>query len=207
MVLQKATRKGGFFVGKIVKILHPGGVEIAYRWVSVTMRISLDQFRGLVLEHQRMVYGIALRLLQDPGEAEEVAQDVFLEFYDAVPRLESLEHAKFWLRRVATHRATDALRRRKKRPEALADMYSEEIHLVRHEEQRGVVVERRLEELVQSLPEPYRTSVILRYGEDATPDEIAKILHRPVATVKSHLQRALVMLRDKAYVGLKEWVR
>jgi RNA polymerase sigma factor (sigma-70 family) len=76
------------------------------------MRASPDTFRSLVEQHQRMVYSIAVRLLNDPGEAEEVAQDVFLELYDGLDRLESADHVKFWLRRVTVHRTTDALRRR-----------------------------------------------------------------------------------------------
>jgi RNA polymerase sigma-70 factor (ECF subfamily) len=153
-----------------------------------------------------MVYGIAVRLLGDPGEAEEVAQDVFLELYDALPKLDGDEHVKFWLRRVACHRATDAYRRRAHRPERMAEEWDEAKHdfaACRDEPDAAA----RLEELVRTLPEPYRTAVVLRYADEASPDEIAAILGRPVATVKSHLQRGLGMLRQKAGVMLKEWAR
>jgi RNA polymerase sigma-70 factor (ECF subfamily) len=170
------------------------------------MRMSNDQFRGLVELHQRMVFGIAVRLLGERGEAEEVAQDVFLELYDALGRLESADHVKFWLRRVAVHRATDALRRRGHRPELLADEWDDERHDC-VEELGDREVANRLEEMVRTLPEPYRTAVVLRYADEATPDEIAAILGRPVATVKSHLQRGLTMLRQKADVMMKEWTR
>jgi RNA polymerase sigma-70 factor (ECF subfamily) len=170
------------------------------------MHLSDDHFRSLILAHQRMVYGIALRLLGDTGAAEEVAQDVFLELYDALGKLENEEHVKFWLRRVAVHRATDAMRRRVRRPEFLADPWEDERHDCAGIE-GDFEVTSRLEELVQTLPEPYRTAVVLRYADEASPDEIAAILGRPVATVKSHLQRGLVMLRQKADVMLKEWLR
>jgi RNA polymerase sigma-70 factor (ECF subfamily) len=158
------------------------------------MRMSNDQFRGLVELHQRMVFGIAVRLLGERGEAEEVAQDVFLELYDALGRLESADHAKFWLRR------------RGHRPELLADEWDGERHDC-VEELGDREVANRLEEMVRTLPEPYRTAVVLRYADEATPDEIAAILGRPVATVKSHLQRGLTMLRQKADVMMKEWTR
>jgi RNA polymerase sigma-70 factor (ECF subfamily) len=61
--------------------------------------------------------------------------------------------------------------------------------------------------MVRSLPEPYRTAVVLRYAEEATPDEIAGIVGQPVATVKSHLQRGLNLLRQKAVVMLGETKR
>jgi RNA polymerase sigma-70 factor (ECF subfamily) len=170
------------------------------------MRMSNDYFRGVITQHQRMVFGIAVRLLGDRGEAEEVAQDVFLELYDSMERLENEDHVKFWLRRVAVHRATDALRRRAHRPEVLADAWDDERH-DRSEELDESEVASRLEELVRTLPEPYRTAVVLRYADEATPDEIAAILGRPVATVKSHLQRGLILLRQKADVMRKEWAR
>ena len=54
----------------------------------------------------------------------------------------------------------------------------------------------RLEELLQALPEAMRVAVVLRYQEEMTPDEIAKLLGQPVGTVKSHLQRGLPIVRD-----------
>ena len=69
----------------------------------------------------------------------------------------------------------------------------------------GVVA--RLEELLRVLPEPMRVAVVLRYQEEMLPDEIAKLLNQPVATVKSNLQRGLQLLRRKAAVTMKEYVR
>ena len=65
----------------------------------------------------------------------------------------------------------------------------------------------RLEELLRGLPEQLRVAVVLRYQEEMLPEEIAAMLGQPVATVKSHLQRALKLLRRKAAVTMKEYVR
>ena len=56
----------------------------------------------------------------------------------------------------------------------------------------------RLEEMVMALPASYRAAVVLRYGEEMSPEEVAAALGRPVATVKSDLRRGLEMLRRKA---------
>ena len=56
----------------------------------------------------------------------------------------------------------------------------------------------RLEQLLATLPEPQRAALVLRYQEDLTPEEIAATLDAPLATVKSHLQRGLKLLRAKA---------
>jgi RNA polymerase sigma-70 factor (ECF subfamily) len=65
----------------------------------------------------------------------------------------------------------------------------------------------RLEELLRGLPEAMRVAVVLRYQEEMLPDEIASLLGQPVATVKSNLQRGLQLLRRKAAVTMKEYVR
>ena len=60
------------------------------------------------------------------------------------------------------------------------------------------LLSRRLQQLVASLPEVPRTVLTLRYQEDMSPEEIGGVLDMPVATVKSHLQRTLRLLREKA---------
>jgi RNA polymerase sigma-70 factor, ECF subfamily len=177
------------------------------------MAMEAVEFRRLVETHQRMVFSLALRVTGEYGTAEEVAQDAFLELYRAAERLESEDHVRFWLRRVTVHRATDALRRRAVRPEAAAEEFLEEAHGPEAADGAGIgggmnaAVVARLEELLQGLPEAMRVAVVLRYQEEMSPDEIAKLLGQPVATVKSHLQRGLQLLRRKAAVTMKEYVR
>ncbi|HEX3967928.1 MAG TPA: sigma-70 family RNA polymerase sigma factor [Edaphobacter sp.] len=172
------------------------------------MRANDGEFRGLVEQHQSMVFSIAFRILGDRGAAEELAQDVFVELHRSLGRLESEEHVLFWLRRVAAHRSTDYLRRRSLRPEFMAEEWTEQ-HC-RHVDGRSfdaVAVVTRLEEMVLSLPSGLRAAIVLRYQEEMTPDEIARALEQPIATVKSNLQRGLVMLRRKAKSVLKEFMR
>ncbi len=171
------------------------------------MTATEDEFRTLVDGHSSMVYSVVLRLLGDPGLAEEVAQDVFLELHSWLPRLESVDHVRHWLRRVATHRATDAIRRRRVRPEGQSDEFEEKhdrpSEVGGDASPMGVAMERML----LSLPEAQRTVLVLRYGEDLSPEEIARTTGDPVATVKSNLQRGLQLLRRKGSVVLKEYVR
>ena len=161
----------------------------------------------LVEAHQKMVFSIALRVTGEYGAAEEVAQDVFLELYRGSERLTSEDHVRFWLRRVTVHRATDALRRKSRQPEAAAEEWMEDQHVEDDGGRMDPGVVARLEELLRALPEPMRVAVVLRYQEEMLPDEIAKLLNQPIATVKSNLQRGLQLLRRKAAVTMKEYVR
>jgi RNA polymerase sigma-70 factor (ECF subfamily) len=115
---------------------------------------------------------------------------------------------RFWLRKVTVHRATDALRRQAHRPESRAEEWIEDAP-ADGDGGAGLstVLEARLEELLGSLPEQMRIAVVLRYQEDMTPEEISRLLGQPVATVKSNLQRGLKLLRRKAEITMKEYVR
>lgn len=152
-----------------------------------------------------MVFSLAWRITGDRGLAEEVAQDVFLEMDRHLSTIESHEHALNWLRRVTMSRSTDALRRRRVRG---VDLWVDlEDDFGASGEERFSPLGARLEQLLATLPEPQRAALVLRYQEDLTPDEIAATLNAPVATVKSHLQRGLKLLRAKASSHLKEYIR
>jgi RNA polymerase sigma-70 factor (ECF subfamily) len=162
-------------------------------------------FERLVDEHQSMVFSLAWRMTGDRGLAEEVAQDVFLELDSNMNRIESPQHACFWLRRVTMSRSADAIRRRKVRG---VDLWVEiEENHGSQPDERISPLDTRLEQLLTTLPEQQRAALILRYQEDLTPEEIAAALDCPLATIKSNLQRGLKLLRAKATCHLKEYIR
>ncbi len=172
------------------------------------MALDTAEFRRLVETHQRMVFSLALRVTGEHGAAEEVAQDAFLELFRSLEKLESEDHVRFWLRRVTVHRATDALRRRAVRPEAVAEEWLDDAaYAPENDAAVSAAVVTLLEELLRGLPEAMRVAVVLRYQEEMSPGEIAALLGQPLATVKSNLQRGLQLLRRKAAVTMKEYVR
>jgi RNA polymerase sigma-70 factor (ECF subfamily) len=167
---------------------------------------SPETFRDLVERHQARVFSIAFRILGESGAAEEVAQDVFLELHRSLPRLESDEHVTAWLRRVACHRATDALRRRAARGDSAAEEYQDGMAL-RPMVREIMPLMNRVEQLLLTLPPAQRSVLLLRYQEDLEPEDIAIELKMPLATVRSYLQRGVKTLRAKAERTLKEYSR
>ena len=151
-------------------------------------------FAALIRRHQNMVFSVALHMLRNRPAAEDLAQEVFLELYRSLNRLESDAHVVSWLRRVASHRCIDEIRRRNHRQEFATDPLPDPGH---SPEPREVFVAERLEELVAELPDRARMVVVLRYQEEMEPTEIADALGMPVNTVKSHLRRSIIALRDR----------
>jgi RNA polymerase sigma-70 factor (ECF subfamily) len=149
-----------------------------------------------MLEHQTMVFSIALRVLGDRFLAEETAQDVFVELHAKLGELEGEDHVVHWLRRVTVHRSIDRLRQRERRREEVMDP-GELPELAVEAASSDPLLSRQIRQLVGSLPVTQRTVIALRYQEDMSVEEIGEALGMPAATVKSHLRRTLQMLREK----------
>ena len=158
------------------------------------MKAAGRDFGDLVQTHQSMVFSLAYHFLHDRESAEEVAQEVFLSLHRNLDRIQSAEHAGFWLKKVTVQRSIDEARRRKRRPQVALELVAEPRVNASPEDPLLSDVLRRL---IASLPESPRAVMVLRYQEDLDPAEIADILEMPLGTVKSHLQRSLSLLREK----------
>jgi RNA polymerase sigma-70 factor (ECF subfamily) len=148
-----------------------------------------------------MVFSIAYHYLQDRSLAEDLAQEVFLELYQGLERIQSPAHLMFWLRRVTANRCIDQGRKKLRRrelaleetPEPIADGSPSDPLLLQ-----------RLRQSLDVLPERQRMVVILRFQEGLGPAEIAEALEMPVNTVKSTLHRSLEELRKGLTRKLRE---
>ncbi|HEX6098792.1 MAG TPA: RNA polymerase sigma factor [Thermoanaerobaculia bacterium] len=152
-----------------------------------------EAFAELVERHEAMVYSLAWNFFGDRSRAEEIAQDVFLQLYRNLHTIESDAHLLFWLRQVTTRRCIDVTRRTRLKAVSLEDAGDLPADL----RAADPLLDRRLKQLVQELPDAQRAVVTLRYQEDLDPSEICRIVGIPVNTVKSHLHRALQALRRK----------
>jgi RNA polymerase sigma-70 factor, ECF subfamily len=159
------------------------------------MTIPREDFEAIVQAHQAMLYRIAFNFFRNVQAAEDLVQDVFLELCGSGVSIESPAHLAAWLRRTVTHRCIDRTRRKSTQMETQVDEMPE---VVEEAPESDPLLHERLRILVASLPEIPRLIVILRYGEDMNSDEIASMLEMPRSTVRSHLHRALALMRTKA---------
>jgi RNA polymerase sigma-70 factor (ECF subfamily) len=158
-------------------------------------------FAELVRRHQAMVFSIACHYLQDRSLAEDLAQEVFLELYQALDRIESPAHLTFWLRRVTANRCIDHGRKRLRRRELALEEVPEPAAA---DTSVDPLLLERLQQSLAVLPERQRMVLILRFQEGLGPAEIAEALEMPVNTVKSTLHRSLEELRKSLARKLKE---
>jgi len=160
-------------------------------------------FRALVERHIDHAYGLALRILRNAADAEDVVQDTFLKVWTHRGRWEC-GRAKFstWIYRVVTNRCIDLRRQPKNEnmdsvPEPVDPQPDAVAALQRHE--LGDV----LENAIGRLPDQQRVAVILSYHESMSNLEIAEVMETTVAAVESLLKRGRQQLRK----SLRRWER
>ncbi len=160
--------------------------------LNLALTGDAQAFADLVREHQGMVFSIAYHFLQDRSLAEDLAQEVFLELFQSIDRIQSPAHLTYWLRRVTANRCIDQGRKKHRRREIALEEASEPTTTSPHAD--PILLE-RLQQSLATLPERQRLVVIMRFQEGLGPAEIAEVLEMPVNTVKSTLHRSLTDLR------------
>jgi RNA polymerase sigma-70 factor (ECF subfamily) len=153
-----------------------------------------DGFEAIVRQYGSLVFSIGVHFLANAALAEEIAQDVFLELYRNLHKIESEAHLVSWLRRSTSNRCIDTSRRSSYRSEvSMPDTF----HPATAGTTSDLLLHESLRKQVAELPEWQRAVVILRYQEDLDPNEISQMLNIPVNTVKSRLYRAMETLRER----------
>ena len=165
-------------------------------------------FAQLVEANQRNVYNLALRMLNNPQEAEDVLQETFLSAYKALPGFEGRSNLSTWLYRIASN--ASLMRLRKKQPEATSidepleleegdslprqfvDWSSAPEDELLNEESRRV-----MDEAVAELPQGLRIVFILRDIQGLSTQEAGEALELSESAVKTRLHRARLALREK----------
>lgn len=153
--------------------------------------------------HAGVVYALAVRILKETAEAEEVVQDVFVQVWRHAKTYDvSRASARGWLLMMTRSRAIDRIRARQARP-GTGPATSDAAPLSRLADSRpgqdAVLIDResiaRLEAALEDLPGPMRTALDLAYYEGLTQSAIADRLGEPLGTIKTRMRTALIRLR------------
>ena len=159
-----------------------------------------EAFPELVVAHQDLVYGVALRVTRNEAEAEDVAQDAFVRAYRALKRYPAQRvqdlRLRPWLARIALNTARNEIRGRRSHD----DVDDAAINVAAPGDGPPRLAERNDERrmwtrLLSGLPDRYRLAVSLRYIDDLSYPELAETLGRPLGTVKSDVHRGTALLR------------
>jgi RNA polymerase sigma-70 factor, ECF subfamily len=181
---------------------------------------SEEAYAWLIGEFQQPIYSLVYRMVSDPADAADTTQEVFLKVFRGMKHFHGESSLKTWIYRIALHEASNRRRwwfRHKSREssiepaerdsfgmaaaalkDSLADDAQSPFDRIAQEEIRA-----RVEDELRKVPEPYRTTVILRDLEEMSYEEIAEITDVSLGTVKSRLTRGRQALKErlKAFVS------
>jgi len=176
------------------RIRPPSGQDVAA--VIAGDRDATDAFVGWMWPRAKQV---AFLMAQDQGLAEDVAQEAVLKALKALPSFDRTRPVKPWAERIAVNATLDRLRKRhlwaEVSQEDHAGLDEEQLEAEATELVRQAVSDDVMEAL-RTLSEVQRSAVVLRYLLDCTPSEIAEISDIPASTVRSHVRRGLIELRQ-----------
>lgn len=168
---------------------------------------SVDTFDRIVDDYQRRLYGFALRMTGNREDAEEIVQDAFVRAFRALGKMSDEQRSELrlqpWLYTITLNVTRNRLR--SKRPTNVAlDALADPDALLRESNEEPprpeTIVEQNaevalVEKALLQLPMHLRAAATLRFIEGRSHPEIAEILHQPIGTVKSHVHRAVRILR------------
>jgi len=158
-----------------------------------------DIFRLLVRQHEKAVYGMGLSFFRNPEDASDFTQEVFLKAYRSISRFEGRSRFSTWLYKIAYNTALNEVNRRKEY-QSIAD--EDESKLINSADTPERITLRNaakqaVRAAIAELPERFRICIDLFYFYDRSYQEIEAITGIPVNTIKSHVFRSKIILREK----------
>ena len=158
-------------------------------------------FDLLVLKYQRRIMRLLARMINDPAEVEDVAQETFVKAYRALPQFRGDSNFYTWLYRIAINSARNWQAARHRRPYQLNEYKNEEGETFNLEdtltdnntpelELASREVAQTVQKTIEALAPELRTAIVLREMEGLSYEEIAQAMDCPIGTVRSRIFRA-----------------
>ena len=155
----------------------------------------------LITRHERRVYAVCLRVLGNPDDAADAAQDALLAMIRKLDGFRGEAAFTTWLYRVAMNVCYDHLRRAKRRPVLRRDEDAPAPEPALDDHADAVAGAHDVAAALEQVPEDFRVAIVLADVHDLPYDEIAKVLDLPVGTVKSRVHRGRIALAKALGIG------
>lgn len=176
--------------------------------VERVQRGDKQAFGLLVSKYQRKLVRLLSRLVRDPAEVEDVAQETFIKAYRALPGFRGESAFYTWLYRIGINAAKNYLAARGRRTPTTSEYDSEELENFDDGEQlrdnnspERMLMSKQIADTVNAamdrLPEDLRNAISLREIDGMSYEEIAQIMDCPIGTVRSRIFRAREAIAEK----------
>ncbi len=180
--------------------------EEELRTVESVLGGDVNAFETLVLSYEKNVYNLALRMVKNPEDASDMAQEAFIRAYNSLASFRGESKFSVWLYRIVSNVCLDFLRSRSRHPTVSLSVENDEgeeteLDIPDESQSPEALLERRLtrdsvRRGLDALSEEYRQILLLREIQGLSYDEIAETLSMELGTVKSRIFRARKKLCD-----------
>lgn len=178
--------------------------EIDYRLIRAIQNGDLVAFNQMVDRYKDRLMNVIGRMLSSREEAEDVVQETFVRVYQHRQSFNFKHCFSTWIYTIALNLARNELRKRRKfKFYDITEMQGNEAEFA-IDPKLPTRLPEMLSKAISTLPEKYKVAFMLRDIEEMPYDEVAKVLNVPLGTVKSRVNRARLMLREKLQPKLEE---
>jgi RNA polymerase sigma-70 factor, ECF subfamily len=180
----------------MASVTNPATVRADTNLLQRIARQDQNALIELYRAYGGLVYGLAMRILHNPGWAEEVTQDIFLKVWQQPERWNpALGQFSSWLLTITRNAAIDRLRKERHLPTHAVEQFDQVSH-TRTEDEMLWYDGQVLADLLEHLPSEQRYLIELAFYQGYTHSELAEKLHLPLGTVKTRLRMGLQKLRS-----------
>lgn len=152
-------------------------------------------FETLVRKYEKPVYNVTLRILKDPDDAMDIAQNVFVKAYEKLGSFDEKREFFSWIYRIAINESINASKRARRQDEYESGVTAS-LPARQADEREAEMLSEEIESAIEVLTVDYRMVIVLRHYHDFSYQEMAEILDIPEKTVKSRLFTARQQLKD-----------
>ncbi len=182
--------------------------------VSPSIKAKHTEFEREALPHMDLLYNYALRMTGSPDDAQDLIQETYLKAYRFWDKYEKGTNIRAWLFRILRNSYINRYRKETKEPDTVDfDQIQDYYNVIRHDSADENDLQRKMygaalgddvARALESLPEDFRTAVILSDIEGCTYEEIAEFVDVPIGTVRSRLHRGRKLLQGKLFAYAKD---
>jgi RNA polymerase sigma-70 factor (ECF subfamily) len=170
--------------------------------VAAAQRGDTRALNDLLARHLDRIHAVCARIVGPTRDADDATQNAMISIVRAIDRFDGRSAFSTWAYRIATYAALDELRKRRRRPQLHVVVDDdgdppERGDPLSHREVDAVVDRMMIDEALASLPDDYRTAIVLCDVTEMGYGEIAEVLNIPLGTVKSRVARGRAMLIEK----------
>lgn len=185
--------------------------KLTHKDISNYIKQALDgnqaAYEKLLNRYKNGIFKLIYQMIKNKEETEDLVQETFIKAFKSLHSYDNKYAFSTWLYKIAYNHSIDSIRKKKLKIQSLdtpiklkEGEVKYQIHDERYSPEKSLLYKEKknyLNSAINSLPEKYKITLVLRHHEDQSYEEISKILNIPLGTVKARIFRARELIKKK----------